>query len=319
MPEVLVLSPSFGRWSAAPHRLLQEAGLRVRHPVTQGPLSSEEIQDELGAAEAVILGLDQMDEAAISAATDLKVIAKHGVGVDNIDLGAAASRGIEVVNAPGMNYHAVADLVLGMILSLLRGLPSADASVRAGEWETFHGPEVRELTVGIVGYGRIGRAVAHRIHGFGASVCAYDPYAPSEAFAGVEQCHTLVDLLRVSDLVTLHLPGGQNGPLIGPVELRLLDGGYLINAARGDLVDEAAVAGALGQGRLRGYAADAFTQEPLTDSPLLEAPHTLFSPHIGAFTNATNQRMGEAVVEDIIAVLRGDVPTRTVLPAHVTG
>lgn len=309
MTEVLVMSPSFGQWSEIPGRLLNAAGVDVREPSCPSPLSSEDATQEIGEVDAIIVGLDQVDETVIDAAKNLKVIAKHGVGVDNIDVKAASLRGIKVVNVPGANSEAVADLVLGLMLNLLRQINAADQDLKAGNWSNFAGPELSELTVGILGYGRIGRGVKKRVEAFGAKIAAFDPYAPEEAFKGVQRVHTQDELLEVFDLVTLHLPGGSDNPLIGARELKLIGSqGYLINAARGELVDEQAVADALHAGELRGYAADAFMEEPPRNSPLIAAPRTILTPHIGAFTSATNERMGVSVVEDILAVLIGREP-----------
>lgn len=309
MTEILVMSPSFGQWSEIPRRILQSANVQVRKPSRPSPLSSEEAAEEIGDADAIIVGLDQVDENAIAAATNLKVIAKHGVGVDNIDVEAAMRRGIKVVNVPGANSEAVADLVVGLMLNLLRQINTADQDLRAGNWSNFAGPELSELTVGILGYGRIGRGVKKRVEAFGAKIAAFDPYAPEDAFKGVQRMNSEHELLEASDLVTLHLPGGSDKPLIGEKELKLIGSqGYLINSARGELVDEHAVANALHNNELRGYAADAFMEEPPRNSPLLTAPRTILTPHIGAFTSATNERMGVSVVEDILAVLNGREP-----------
>ena len=142
MTEILVMSPSFGQWSEIPGRILQSANVQVRMPSSPSPLSSEEAAEEIGDADAIIVGLDQVDENAIAAATNLKVIAKHGVGVDNIDVEAAKRRGIKVVNVPGANSEAVADLVVGLMLNLLRQINNADQDLRAGNWSNFAGPEI---------------------------------------------------------------------------------------------------------------------------------------------------------------------------------
>ena len=159
----------------------------------------------------LIVGLDRVDAAAIAAGHHLRVIAKHGVGVDNIDVEAAHARDIAVVNAPGTNHTAVADLVMGLLLALARDIVSAHQSVISGRWDKFHGPELADKQLGIVGFGRIGREVARRAQGFGMGVCAFDPFVSEEQFerAGVGRAHTLDDLLSSSHVVTLHLPSGN--------------------------------------------------------------------------------------------------------------
>jgi D-3-phosphoglycerate dehydrogenase len=304
--EVLVLSPSFGVWSESPERLLREAGVRVRRPAARGPLTGAQVATEVGDADALIVGLDDVDAVAIAAGPRLKVIAKHGVGCDNIDVAAATGRGIAVTNAPGANTQAVADLVMGLLLGLTRQVLAAHASVLAGRWETFHGPELGGRTLGIVGFGRIARAVAERARAFGMTCLAHDPYVPAPVVrAAAAEPVELALLLERSDVVTLHVPGAGT-PLIGADELaRMRPGAYIVNAARGDLVDERAVAAALADRRLGGYAADAFSAEPPVGSPLLGAPNVLLTPHIAAFTDRANERTGVTVVEDILAVLAG--------------
>jgi D-3-phosphoglycerate dehydrogenase len=315
MAEVLVLSPSFGQWSTKPGQLLEQAGITTRRPVAKSPLSSAELQAEVGNADALIVALDDVDAAVIAAAPNLKVIAKHGVGVDNIDVAAATQAGVVVVNAPGTNSSAVADLVMGLLLAVQRHIIDAHLSLLAGRWDRFHGPELAGKTIGICGFGRIGREVAARAAGFSMDVVAYDPYLDADAFAsaGVRQASSVEALVVEADVLTLHLPGGGDRPLLDEGMLaRLKPGAVLINAARGDLVDEHAIAKALESGALGGYGADAFSTEPPTGSPLLTAPNVVLTPHIGAFTDRANELMGTCVVSDIIAVLDGQVPRHQV-------
>jgi len=323
MSEVVVLSPSFGRWSPEPAQVLADAGLRVRRAALGAPMTPRQVIGQLPGAAALIVGLDAIDASVIAEAArrgELRVIAKHGVGVDNIDVAAAARAGIPVVHVPALNSGAVADLVLGLMLALLRRIPEAQQGLREGGWPVLAGPELSELAVGIAGFGRIGRGVARRLEGFDASVAAIDPYLPPDSFGPVRRTGTLEELLETSDLVTLHLPGGQDGPLLDEAAIaRMRPGAWLVNAARGELVDEHAVARALRSGHLAGYAADAFTAEPPTGSPLLEAPNTLLTPHMGAYTRATNARMGVSAARSIIAALAGAPLDHEVRPAPEEG
>lgn len=316
MADVLVLSPSFGKFSKRPFELMESLGHTPRSPSVPSPLTSAQLQAEIGDAEALIVGLDHVDAAAIAAGPRLKAIAKHGVGVDNIDVAAASARGITVLNTPGANRSAVADLVFGLLLAVTRNIVKAHESVTAGKWENFHGPELGGKTIGIVGFGRIGQEVARRAHGFGMKVLAYDPYLEPQVFfeAAAEHCHDLDDLIERSNVVTLHLPGSGEVLLDSDRLARLPRGAVVVNAARGDLVDEHAVRAALDSGQLGGYAADAFAHEPPTGSPLLGAPHSVFTPHIGAFTDRANEIMGTLVVDGIAAVLDGREPAHPVKP-----
>lgn len=317
MHEALILTPSFGQHSAEPWQILQRAGVATRRPVAPHPLSSAQLSAEIGSAEALIVGLDAVDRAAIASGPKLRVIAKHGVGVDNIDVAAAQELGIVVVNAPGSNSGAVADLVLGMMLAMARQLLPAHESLIAGRWDRFFGPELHGSSLGVVGFGRIGQEVARRAQGFAMDVCAHDPYVPDAVMTdrgvrpvGLEEC------LTAQRFVSLHLPATADGAaLITADRLAAMpEGAYLVNAARGELVDEQAVADALRGGHLAGYAADAFRSEPPVDSPLLSAPRVLLTPHIGAFTDRANQVMGTTVADDVVRVLRGESPRHPVRP-----
>lgn len=320
MSEILVLSQSFGRWSPEPARLLEEGGLAVRRVPAGPPLTSAQVREHLresvglgtspgdGPVQGLVVGLDEIDAAVVetAAGAGVQVLAKHGVGVDNIDVAAAAAAGIPVVNAPAMNAGAVADLVLGLVLGLLRRIPEAQDGLRGGQWPVLAGPELGELTVGIAGYGRIGRAVARRVAGFEAPIAAFDPFLAEDAFGTARRAVDLEELLATSDLVTLHLPGGQDRPVLDASALATMRrGSYLVNAARGDLVDEHAVAAALHDGHLAGYAADAFHDEPPRDSPVLTAPNTLLTPHMGAFSHAANRAMGTSLARSILDALAG--------------
>ncbi|WP_432564206.1 phosphoglycerate dehydrogenase [Kineococcus sp. SYSU DK003] len=313
--EVLVTTPSFGQFSPEPWAAVADLGLSVRRPVRPHPLSAEHLAEEVGDADALVVGLDRVDAQVLAAGRRLRVVAKHGVGTDNIDVQAATARGITVVNAPGGNSDAVADLTVGLVLALARDILAAHRSVVAGRWERFSGPQLSGRTVGIVGFGRIGQAVARRFAGFGSRLLAHDPYVdPAVVAAAGAEPVGLPTLFRTADVVTLHLPGSPGGPVVDrDVLAGMPPGTLLVNAARGDLVDTAAVCAALEDGHLGGYAADAFsTEPPAGDDPLLRAPRTVLTPHIGAFTDAANAAMGVTVVQDVARVLGGLPPRHPV-------
>ncbi|MFI6732575.1 phosphoglycerate dehydrogenase [Nonomuraea sp. NPDC050451] len=294
---VLVTTPTFARHSGEPLRVLREAGCLVE----TGGL------DRIAEAEAMIVGMDAVTEEVIAAGRRLRVIAKHGVGVDTIDVEAAGARGIPVVYAPGSNSRAVAELAFGLLLAAARKIARSDAEVRAGGWPKLFGPELAGRTLAIIGYGRIGRLVAGYARAFGMTVLAHDPYATIEDVrsAGLAEC------LAEADCVSLHLPGTPGAPpLLGRAELESMKpGAILVNTARGGLVDEAALAALLREGRLGGAALDAFADEPpAADSPLRDAPNTVLSAHVGACTYEANRDMGVMVAEDVLRVLRGEPP-----------
>jgi len=317
-PRVLVTTPSFGQQSPRPWEALVTAGLEACVPEGTHPLSATDLTAELvrTGADAVVVGLDAVDASVFAAVPALRVVAKHGVGVDNIDLEAARAAGVVVVNAPGSNSGAVADLALGAMLALARQLLPAHASMVAGRWERFPGVELTGRTLGLVGFGRIGQAVARRASGFDMDVVAYDPFVPTEVSdaAGVRRAG-LEEVVTGADFVSLHLPGTPGEPPL--VDARLIEGmrrgAYFVNAARGGLVDEEALVAALRDGRLAGAALDAFAHEPPgADDPLVTAPNVLLTPHIGAFTDVANAAMGVAVAEDVARVLAGQ-PARNVV------
>lgn len=315
--EVLITTPSFGRQSNEPWDALENAGLAVRRPNGTHPLSAAQLAEEAGAVPALIVGLDVVDESVFAALPSLKVVAKHGVGVDNIDLPAARAAGVRVVNAPGTNAGAVADLTLGAMLSIARQLPAAHQSMLTGRWETFPGVELCGRTLGILGFGRIGQGVAKRAKAFDMDVVAYDPYVPDKALtdAGVGVA-SLDEVVAVADFLTLHLPGDPGAaPLLDAKRMdSMKQGAFLINAARGGLVDEQHLVELLSTGHLAGAALDAFAHEPLgLDHPLLSAGNVLLTPHVGAYTDRANAAMGIAVAIDVARVLRAEEPHNAVV------
>jgi D-3-phosphoglycerate dehydrogenase len=307
---VLVSTPSFGARSNAPWATLEEEGLVVRTDTERHPLSAADLAEVVGDADALIVGLDRVDARVLAAAPSLRAVAKHGVGVDNIDVAAAAARGVTVLNAPGSNTGAVADLAFALLLATVRHIVPAHTATAAGRWERLYGPELAGRTLAVIGFGRIGQAVARRAAGFDMTVVAHDPFVPDERIAQLGGHPLPLDeCLRRADAVTLHVPGTGGAPLLDAERIALLKpGAYLVNTARGDLIDEQALADALTSGQLAGAGLDAFATEPPTGSPLLTAPNVVLTPHMGAFSDDANAAMGTTVVRDIARVLRGERP-----------
>jgi D-3-phosphoglycerate dehydrogenase len=252
----------------------------------------------------------QVDAEAVAVGTRLAVIGRAGVGVDNIDLSAATEAGIAVVNAPTGNTIAAAEHTLALLFALARHVPAADASLRRGEWKRslFTGVELRGKTLGIIGLGKVGMAIADRAHGMEMDVLGHDPYVTDEA-AALHGIHLLPvnDLLAAADAVTVHVPLTRSTRnLIGAPEIALMKpGAFLVNVARGGVIDEAALAEALTNGRLAGAAVDVFTEEPPKDSPLLSAPRTILTPHLGASTAEAQTRVAVEAAEQVLDVLAG--------------
>ena len=305
-----VLTPSFGRFSQEPIARSAQLGLEIIDRTENHPKTGADLIEAISDAEAILVGLDRIDAEVFAACPDLKIVAKHGAGVDNIDLAAAADAGVTVVNTPGANAESVADLTLGLLLMGARRIRAAEDSLRSGEWGVFFGTQLSGKQLGILGFGRIGREVAKRAAGFDLRIAAFDPFVPDEAIAeaGVTPL-PLAELVAGSEFLTLHLPGGEE-PLITSEHIASMPAGAgLINAARGGLVDESALAEALHSGHLTFAALDAFaTEPPPADDPLLGAPNLIATPHIGAYSDIANANMGTWAVEDVVRVLGGEEP-----------
>ncbi|MGB9660605.1 MAG: phosphoglycerate dehydrogenase [Moorellaceae bacterium] len=302
---------SFSRYSPEPRRLLEEHGLELFFNDKGRPLNEEEMRQavNLYRPEALIVGVDPVTAPVMEAAVGLKIIAKHGVGVDNIDVAAARERGIVVSNAPGSNAQAVADLAFGLLLACARDLVTADRTTRQGRWDRIAGCELWEKVIGIVGTGQIGLAVARRAKGFAMRILAYDPCPNAEAAASLGIVYTDLDsLLRESDFVSLHAPLTEaTYHLLDERRLKLMKKeAILINTARGELVDEDALYRALKEGWIKGAGLDVFSAEPPVGSPLLELSNVVVTPHIGAYTREANWRMGMAAAKSILKALQGE-------------
>ncbi|SDN56727.1 D-3-phosphoglycerate dehydrogenase [Streptomyces sp. cf386] len=312
MPTTLITTPTFARHSARPWQILEEAGAGPLRPRADAALPTAELLAHAIEADALIVGMDPITAEVLDAAPRLKVIAKHGVGVDTIDVAAAHARGIPVVCAPGSNSRAVAEYSFGLLLSAARSLTASHTAVESGGWPKLFGPELHGRTLGIVGFGRIGRLLAGYAHAFGMRVLAHDPYVPGDDVRahGAEPA-ALDDLLARADAVSLHSPPDPSGtPLLDRARLAAMrPGAILVNAARGGLIDESALAALLHSGQLGAAALDAFSTEPLpADHPLREAPRTLLTSHMAACTPEANQAMGAMVAEDVVRVLAGETP-----------
>ncbi len=286
--------------------------LRAHHEVDERlGLPKEEIASILPDYDALVVRSQvKVDADLIAAGTRLVVIGRAGVGVDNVDLEAATRAGITVVNAPTGNTIAAAEHTLALLYGLARRIAPADASLRRGEWKRsqFTGVELRGKTLGIVGLGKIGQAIAVRARAMEMTVLGSDPFVTPDQAAnlGVELV-TFEDLVTRSDVITVHVPMSRatRGLINASAIARMKPGVMLLNVARGGILDEAAVAEALMAGRIAGAAIDVFEKEPPLDSPLLAAPNTLLTPHLGASTAEAQVAVAEEVAEQILEVLDG--------------
>jgi D-3-phosphoglycerate dehydrogenase / 2-oxoglutarate reductase len=295
-------------------------------------LSPEHLLELIGSYTVLIIrGQTRVTEELLSKAAHLEVIGRAGSGLDNIDLNAAIRHGVLVVHAPRGNAIAVAEHTMALLLALVRHIPAATSSLKAGRWDKSRllGVELHDKVLGIIGLGRIGKAVAQRAQTFGMRVIACDPFVSAKQGQQVGvTLHSKEDVLQRADFVTLHATlneeNGGTRKLLGSRELSLLKPGtYLVNCARGNLVDEQALLTALNEGRLAGAALDVFSQEPIGDDSalrqLLAHERVIATPHLGASTVEAQVRVATEVARNIISALRGDtlygVKTRSFPPA----
>lgn len=303
-PLVVVSTRSFGSGDADPQGLLEAAGCRVERIATSHDLTG--VGEVLAGAAGWIAGTAPITDAHLAAAPHLRIVARYGVGVDSVDLAAAAARGVVVTNTPGANAEAVADHTIGLALAALRDIVAGDRAVRSDNWSRRAGRELGACRVGIVGYGTIGRLVRRRLSGFGSDVVAHDPFVTE---ADVPML-PLEELVATSDVVSLHLPSRRGRPLVDAELLgRFRRGAVLVNTSRGDLLDESAVADALTDGRLGACAVDVLSAEPgAGTSPLLAAPRVVVTPHIAGQTVQAIDRMGMTAATDVVRVLVEGLP-----------
>ena len=265
-----------------------------------------------GVDAVLIRSATKMDQEAISAAKGLKVIARAGVGLDNVDIPAATTAGVMVVNAPTSNIVSAAELAISLILASARFVVPANMALKGGKWarSKYTGAELFEKTLGIVGFGRIGQLVASRMQAFGMSVIAYDPYLqPARAAQLGVDLVSLDELLKRSDFITIHLPKTkETANLIGVEALKKVKPSVrIINAARGGVLDESALFDALKEGRVGGAGLDVFATEPCTDSPLFALDNVVATPHLGASTDEAQERAGIAVAVSVRKALAGEL------------
>jgi D-3-phosphoglycerate dehydrogenase len=287
--------------------------------------SDEQLRERLPEYDGILIrSATKMTEELIALGTKLRVIGRAGVGVNNVDVAAATKRGIVVVNAPQSNVVTAAEHTLALLLALARKIPQAHASLIAHRWERskFSGVEVYEKTLGVVGFGRIGQLVAQRARGFGMYVVAYDPYVAADRYRelGAEKAESPAEVYAKADFVTIHLPvtPETRGFLNAEAFAQMRDGVRVINCARGELVDDAALQAALDSGKVAGAALDVFPSEPITDYPLFDGyDNVVVTPHLGASTAEAQDRAGTQTAEQMIAALTpgGVVTTAVNIPA----
>lgn len=284
--------------------LLKSQGCTIDLYSKDHPLTADELREKIPGYDALILGLDHCDKTVIDAADKLKVISRNGAGYDKVDIEAARARNIIVTYAPGMNTLGVAELALGLMYALARDIPNVATNAREGKWTRTQGWELSGKTLGLIGLGAIGREVAKRALANDMRVIAHDPYA--KPFSSVELL-SLDEILQQSDILSLHTALTPETKYLITAErlAQMKKGAYLVNTARGGLVNELALYNALTRGNLAGAAMDAFEREPPEESPLLGLPNFIATPHIGANTRESVARANLQAAKNVLDILQG--------------
>lgn len=321
MPKGLVVascSVTFGIFNDHPVNRLTEAGCTVRLNPYGRLMRPAEMLEHAAGADVIILGNEVLDGPTIDKLSSLKLVVRHGAGLDNIDFTACDARGIEVANTPGANKEETADLAFALILDLARKLTQSINELRAGVRNKIPGRSLYGKTIGIIGVGDIGMAVASRAMGFGMDILGNDIVQREEAARYGLLYTSLNDLLAASDIVTIHTPlTSATRNLIGARELRRMkDGALLVNTARAGIIRTAALEKSLATGQLGGFAADVFDFESASaKGTLMEMPNVLLTPHIGSATVEANLHMGDMAVDNILAFMNGIAPANKVTVA----
>ncbi len=315
--KVLVTPTSFGRDNPELKQSLEAQVGEVVYNPTGKPLSAAALIELIADVDGYIAGLDEITQDVIGAAAKLKVIARYGVGVDNVDLQAAKSRGVVVTNTPGANSASVAELTVGLILALARNLVPAAIAAGQGGWPRMSGLTLEGKTVGLIGFGNIGKQVAKRLAGFGCSMIAYDVF-PDDEFAAAHgvAMGTIDEVITQADFLSLHcttVPETRGMVNAAFIE-KMKPGAYLINTARGELIDETALLHGLNNGKLAGAALDALLQQPPDENhPFLNHSKVILTPHMGAHTDGATDNMGWGALKDCLAVLKEEMPAFRVI------
>ncbi|HEY6067963.1 MAG TPA: phosphoglycerate dehydrogenase [Gaiellaceae bacterium] len=308
MTRVLVREPI----AEAGIRLLRERGFQVDVD------GDSDLAEAIGRYDAIVIrSATKLTSDLIERGERLKVIGRAGVGIDNVDVDAATRRGIVVANAPESTVVSAAEHTIGLLVALSRNIPQAHAALKQGRWErkAYGGVELAGKTLGVLGFGRIGQQVARRAAGLGMHVVAYDPFVTAERFRelGVEQLDAVEDVYTAADFLTLHLPltDETRGSIGAGAFAKMRDGVRIVNAARGDLIDEDALLEALQSGKVGGAALDVFSTEPYS-GPLLELDTVVATPHLAASTEEAQDRAGVIIAEQVAAALEGGLVTNAV-------
>lgn len=303
--KVIITSPSFGKFHDNISGEMENNGCTIIKLI---PYCRDKMLKEVKDADAIIVGLEDINEEIIEHSNQLKVIAKHGVGVDNIDIEAATKRGISITNTPGTNNDAVADLAFGLMLSIARSIPEANSKLKLGEWNRYDGYSVWGKTIGIVGLGAIGLGLAKRANGFNMKILAYDITEPNpmEKDLNIERV-TLDELISNADYISLHVPLNKyTHGMIGEIELsKMKKTAFLINTARGGLINEQALFNSLTNQEIMGCAIDVFEVEPPAYGSIPQLDNLIVTPHMAAYTVESGRLTSEVTKNNVLGLITG--------------
>lgn len=304
--KVLTSPSSMGQVGSQPFDILKENGFEIINNPYGRKLSEEEVIELAKGCVGIVAGVEPLTKKVMDALPKLKCISRVGVGMDNVDLDYAKQKGIMVVNTPDGPTRGVAELTLGMTMSLLRKIPQADAALKNRQWKKQIGNLIFEKQIGIIGLGRIGKTVAGLFRGIGNPVVGFDLY-PDKKWAAENHVslNSFENVLKMADITTLHIPGNKDkSPVIGSKELSMMKkGAFIINISRGGVVDEDALYSALKDGHLAGAAIDVFTKEPY-NGPLCDLDNVVLTPHLGSYASEGKLQMEIDAVSNLINVLK---------------
>lgn len=304
MPKVVVTPRSFALHSDEPLEILKEHGFQVLLNPYGRIMTKDEMMAFIVDAEAIIVGVDPLDKEVLQCASRLKIISKYGVGTDNIDLRYAAERGIQVTVAAGANTDAVADYTFALMLAAARKVTEIDRECRKLNWTKRTTVDINKKTLGLIGLGNIGKAVARRASGFDMRIMAYDAFRDEEyaARTGIEYAASLNELLREADFISLHLPlNSQTRHIIGEQQLAMMkETAVIVNTARGGLIDETALYDALQKQMIWGAGLDVFEEEPPRNGALLELNNLIIGSHCAASTISAINNMGRIASQNLV-------------------
>lgn len=312
--KILVTSRSFGQVSKEPINLLKQNNFLIDFKKESGLYGEEDFLKVIGEYDAIIVGADHMTAKVIEAGRKLKIICKHGAGVDNIDCEKAKEKGIHVTNVPATNSDAVADFTFGLILNIARKISESAFEVKQGKWNKNIGVDVYKKTIGIIGCGAIGRRVAKRAKGFDMQILAYDPYVTKSTNTSDINLVDFETLIKVSDFISIHVPlTPDTRNLISSKQMQQMKkGAFIINTARGGIVDENALYDFLANGHLGGAALDVTEQEPIQDSPLLKLNNVIITSHIASYSKEALNAVSMACAKNIIKRFNNETPDNIV-------